>query len=171
MKALKIVSAGHAAVQDVPLPKLRPDYVLVKTRFVALNPTDWKHLDKLPQPGATLGCDYSGTVVEVGPQVKKSWKKGDRIAGFCHGANAVQVEDGAFAEYLVAKGDVMMKVPARMSDEDAATLGVGITTVGQGLYQNLGLPLPDKPAKEKFPVLIYGGSTATGALAIQYAKL
>ena len=171
MKALKIVSAGQAAVQEVPLPQLRPDYLLVKTRFVALNPTDWKHVDKLPQAGATLGCDFSGTVVDVGSEVKKSWKKGDRIAGVCHGGNAVQLEDGAFAEYIVAKGDVQMKLPDQSSDEDAATLGVGITTVGQGLYQSLELPWPNQPAKEKFPVLIYGGSTATGALAIEFAKL
>lgn len=29
-----------------------------------------------------------------------------------------------------------------MSDEEACTLGLGITTVGQGLYQSLELPLP-----------------------------
>jgi NADPH:quinone reductase-like Zn-dependent oxidoreductase len=58
-----------------------------------------------------------------------------------------------------------------MSFEDAATLGVGITTVGQGLYQELGLPFPPAKVQEPTPVLIYGGSTATGTLAIQYAKL
>jgi len=58
-----------------------------------------------------------------------------------------------------------------MSFSDAATLGVGITTVGQGLYQSLGLPFP--PAKVQSPtsVLIYGASTATGTLAVQFAKL
>ena len=171
MKALKIISKGQAAVQEVPVPRLRPDYLLVKTRFVALNPTDWKHIDYIPQPGATVGCDYSGTVVEIGPEVRKSFKVGDRVAGFTHGGNAVEKEDGAFAEYLVAKGDVQMKVPNRVGDEDASTVGVGVLTVGQGLYQSLGLPWPNQPGKEKFPVLIYGGSTATGALAIQMAKL
>lgn len=41
MKAIKIVEAGKAEVQEVPLPKLRDDYVLVKVKAVALNPTDW----------------------------------------------------------------------------------------------------------------------------------
>ena len=53
-----------------------------------------------------------------------------------------------------------------MSFEDASTLGVGITTVAQGLYQELGLPLPPAKVQEPTTVLIYGGSTATGTLAI-----
>ncbi len=62
------------------------------------------------------------------------------------------------------------KIPNGMSFEDTATLGVGVTTVGQALYMTL-MPLPTEPAKTSFPILIYGGSTATGTLAIQYAKL
>ena len=41
MKAVKMVATGKAEVQEVPVPKLRPDYVLVKTKCIALNPTDW----------------------------------------------------------------------------------------------------------------------------------
>lgn len=41
MKAIKVVEKGKAEVQDVPIPKLRDDYVLVKVKAVALNPTDW----------------------------------------------------------------------------------------------------------------------------------
>ena len=51
-------------------------------------------------PGATVGCDYSGVVEEVGSKVEKPWKKGDRISGFVHGVNALQPEDGAFGEYV-----------------------------------------------------------------------
>ena len=112
-----------------------------------------------------------GTVVEVGPKVTKNFKKGDRVAGFTHGVNAVEKEDGCFAQYAVAKGDVQCKLPDNLSDEDAATLGVGVTTVGQGLYQSLGLPLPGSGEKTDEPLLVYGGSTATGSLAIQFAVL
>lgn len=44
-------------------------------------------------------------------------------------------------------------------------------SVGQGLYQSLQLPLPSKPSSTPIPLFIYGGSTATGSLAIQFAKL
>ena len=169
--AVIVQKPGEAQVQETSIPKLRDDYILIKTKFVALNPTDWKHLDFLSQKGALLGCDYAGIVEEVGSQVTKPFKKGDRICGFCHGGNQVNQEDGSFAEYITAKGDVQIKIPDNMSFEEASTLGVGVTTCGQALYQSLQLPLPTKPATEKTYVLIYGGSTATGALAIQYAKL
>lgn len=170
MKAIKVVEKGRAEIQEVPVPKLREEYVLVKTTYVALNPTDWKHIDYLAIPGHTVGCDFAGVVEEVGPKVTKEWKKGDRISGFTHGVNSAEPEDGAFAEYVVAKGDMAMKIPENLSDEEAATLGVGITTVGQGLYQSLGLPEPGS-GNAGFPILIYGGSTATGSLAIQFAVL
>lgn len=44
---------------------------------------------------------------------------------------------------------------------------------GTGLYQTLGLPFPDPASnpKNSFPIFIYGGSTAMGIAAIQFAKL
>jgi len=158
-------------VTDRPIPHLRDGYILVKTAAVALNPTDWKHIDFFASPGALVGCDYAGTVEEIGKGVGKHFQKCDRVAGFVHGGDAVQHENGAFAEYIVAKADIQIHIPEGVSFEEAATLGVGITTIGQGLYQSLKLPLPTEPAKESFPLLIYGGSTATGTLAIQFAKL
>jgi len=169
--AIVIKGAGEAKVEEAPVPKLRDDYILVKVHAIAINPTDWKHVDYLADPGARVGCDYAGVVEEVGSAVKKEFKKGDRVAGFCHGGNAVQHEDGAFGEHIAAKGDIQIKIPDNLSFEEAATLGVGITTVGQGLYQSLQLPMPNRTQTAKLPVLIYGGSTATGSLAIQFAKL
>lgn len=39
------------------------------------------------------------------------------------------------------------------------------------MYKGLKLPLPTQPTKEPFPLLVYGGSTATGMAGIQFAKL
>lgn len=171
MKALKSVAANESQVQSVPLPKLRDDYVLAKVHAVALNPTDWKHVAWMPAEGATVGCDFAGTVVKIGPKVTKSLKEGDRITGFTHGVNKVEPEDGCFAEYVVMKGDLATKIPDSWSFEEASTFGVGVSTVGQGLYQSLKLTLPGEGSGNGEYVLVYGGSTATGTLAIQYAKL
>ncbi|KAJ5183967.1 Protein TOXD [Penicillium capsulatum] len=160
-----------ALVTDRRIPALRDDYILVKTVSVGLNPTDWKHIEQRAPPGVVVGCDYAGIVEAVGKDVKKPFRKGDRVCGVVHGCNAVQPEDGAFAEYLVAKGDLQMKMPDSLSFEEGATLGVGVLTVALALYQKLDLALPTQPAKETSPILIYGGSTATGTLAIQFAKL
>ena len=173
MKAVVIKGKEAYVDQDRPIPKLRDDYILVKTATVALNPTDWKHVaNGLGSEGGLVGCDFAGTVQEVGSAVTKSFSKGDRIAGVCHGSNAVQKEDGAFAEYVVAKGDLQMKIPDSVSFEEASTLMLGMYTVMQGLFQKaLKLSWPTDPVKEQTFVLIYGGSGATGALGIQFAKL
>ncbi|KAI9812379.1 MAG: hypothetical protein M1826_002846 [Phylliscum demangeonii] len=169
--ALVIKGAGKAeVVTDLPFPKLRDEYILVKTVAVALNPIDVRQVDLMPNEGAIVGCDYAGTVEQVGSKVTKQFAKGDRVCGCVHGNNGANHDDGAFAEYVVAKGDIQIKIPENLSFEEGATLGVGIITVGQALYQSLGLPLPSQPAPKPFPVLIYGGSSATGSLAIGFAK-
>ncbi|KAI1739292.1 GroES-like protein [Xylaria scruposa] len=171
-KAIVITEKGKVGIKELPLPKLNPGYVLVKVRAVGINPTDWKSIDgaEADRFGARSGCDYAGEVVEVGPGVTKDIKKGDRSAGWVFGASWNAPDNGAFGEYLVAKEHIQLKIPDNVTDEEAATLGVSVTTVGQGLYKTLKLPLPNNPAKTPFPVLIYGGSTATGIYGIKYAK-
>jgi NADPH:quinone reductase-like Zn-dependent oxidoreductase len=89
--------------------------------------------------------------------------------------NDLEPEDGTFAEYIVVKGDVAMHIPDNVSFEEAATLGCGIFTTALGLYRYLELPLLTFPLEDKRsdgpPLLIYGGSSASGTLAIQFAKL
>lgn len=77
--------AGNAVLRAIPIPKLRDDYILVRTVAIALNPTDWTTLDAVGDDGTLVGCDHAGIVEEVGKAVKKPFKKGDRIAGFGHG--------------------------------------------------------------------------------------
>ena len=175
MKAVVVKEGKAVVVHDRPKPQLRDHFVLIEVAAVALNPTDWKHLDYgLVADGCLVGCDFAGTVVEVGRGVNKTLSRGDRVAGVAHGGNSVQPEDGAFAEYVVAKGDLLIKLPDTLSFEEASTLPLGVATVMQGLYQKgLKLKLPDEPSTntENPFVLIYGGATATGALVIQYARL
>lgn len=78
---------------------------------------------------------------------------------------------GAFAEHVLGKGDVALRIPPNLSFEKAASLGAGLTTVGLCLYKSLQLPLPTVPAREPLSVFVYGGSTASGTLAIQFMKL
>jgi hypothetical protein len=67
---------------------------------------------------------------------------------------------------------VQMRKPAGPSYAQAATISLGAITVGQGLYQkSLGLTLPTDPTTSQDYVLIYGGGTSVGGLAIQFAKL
>jgi NADPH:quinone reductase-like Zn-dependent oxidoreductase len=182
MKAVRIQSAGKASVvPDAPVPALRPGTILVKVMSVALNPTDWKHIASINSPVA-VGCDYAGIVVDVStappdsPDVKesaiiKTWRKGDRVFGVIHGANPTRPEDGSFAEYLLAPGALQMKIPDGMTFDEAASLGMGVSTVGQG-FQAMGLPIPFPGAqvKEGSKILVYGGSSAMGAYGIQLFK-
>ncbi|KAF5595328.1 toxD [Fusarium pseudocircinatum] len=173
-KALVNIRPGHAEVQDIPVPELEPGYIRVRPTAWAINPDDAYHLGLEGEdscPGTVIGTDYAGVVVEVGPGVERDFKVGDRIAGGVVGQNILRKHDGAFAHLIHVQGDIQMKIPDNMSDEDAATQGVALITMGVGLYQHLHLPLPYEPAKEPFPVFIYGGSTAMGISAIQFAKL
>jgi NADPH:quinone reductase-like Zn-dependent oxidoreductase len=71
----------------------------------------------------------------------------------------------------LGKSNVALHIPPSLSFEKAASLGAGLTTIGLCLYKSLQLPLPTSPAKEPYPVFVYGGSTATGIIAIQFLKL
>ena len=130
------------------------------------------NLDWQPIAGSTLGGDFSGTVAAVGPNVTKSWKEGDRIAGWVLGNNVVRKDEGGFAEYCVADAELSIKVPDSMSDEEAASPPAGIVTAGMGVFQKLGLPLPGEGEGGKGEqVLVYGGTSASATLAIQFGRL
>ncbi|PQK17123.1 hypothetical protein BB8028_0007g03220 [Beauveria bassiana] len=168
-RAIICTAAGKLDIQPVPKQKLPPGHVLA----VALNPTDWKAIDDPSgfASGTRPGVDFAGIIEEVGPDVKKGFQKGDRVCGAAFGGK--DREHGACGDYTMTKEHVVVKFPDHLSFEQAATLGVGITTCGQALYQLLNLPLPPAAATAEPPqsILIGGGSTATGVLGIQYAKL
>jgi len=49
--AIIVQKRGEAALVEASIPKLRDDYILIKTKAIALNPTDWKHIDYLTSGG------------------------------------------------------------------------------------------------------------------------
>lgn len=178
MKAIIWNGISAEVVTDRPEPRLRPDYILISTAAVALNPTDVKGIaQRRAATNGLLGWDFSGVVLKVGSEVAKSFKKGDRVFGLAHGGNFNEGEDGAWAEVVAAKGDCCMKMPDHWEFEEAATVGTSALTVGLGLFQEMKLRLPRVQAlgattsTEKEYILIYGGSSSAGTLAIQYARL
>jgi NADPH:quinone reductase-like Zn-dependent oxidoreductase len=160
--------------QDVPLPDLEDGMILVKNIAVGLNPVDTKMTGKLATPGAVSGTDFSGIVVAIGPKAEPpcTISVGDRVCGAVHGMHCLTPRVGAFAEYVGASALVTMKIPDEISFEGAASLGSGIGTIGLALFHSLQLPgYPTEPASSPKDVLVYGGSSATGTLAIQLIKL
>ncbi|KAF4631659.1 hypothetical protein G7Y89_g6482 [Cudoniella acicularis] len=168
---IKQGTGGILQLQRVPLPTLlEPDQILVKNFAVALNPCDWKMPSRFPYPGATDGSDFAGEVLEIGPGVlRKDLEIGDRVCGAVHASNPACLQSGTFAEYVVTYADLVLKVPDAMSWENAAAIGGCVHgSLGLALWDSLDLPgHPDRPASIPAYVLVYGGSTASGTLAIQ----
>ncbi|PYI00034.1 alcohol dehydrogenase GroES-like domain-containing protein, partial [Aspergillus ellipticus CBS 707.79] len=158
----------------LPQPKTPYD-LLIRVTAVALNPTDYKMPQHYPTPGATMGCDFVGTVIQSGTAADITLPApGTRVCGAVHGSNPADPTNGAFAEYLVADARLVIRVPDNWSDLDAAALGgIGWGTLGLAFYAHLGLEgRPAAPLQgKKVPVLVYGGATATGTMACQLLSL
>lgn len=164
---------GRLVNSIMPLPRLLTGMVLIKTAAVALNPADYKMPKYFPSPGATSGLDFSGTVVRVSYPISAPIQVGDRVCGAVHGSNPIDHATGAFADYVRVDADLLLKIPTSMTWERAAAVGgVGHGALCIALWESLGLPgRPEKPTTIPLPVLVFGGSTATGTLAIQLLKM
>ncbi|KAH7129174.1 chaperonin 10-like protein, partial [Dactylonectria macrodidyma] len=165
-----IGGTGGRVQDDIPIPTISSDEILVKVKAVALNPTDFKHLDIISPPHSIIGCDYAGVVDRVGDAAKSRWKVGDRVAGAVHGG--LYPDKGAFAEYLKVDQDLAWKVPDNITDTDATTYGVSAVTAMLNLNVHHGLPFVDgnTPAPRDEAIFIYAGSTSAGLCNIQLAK-
>ncbi|PVH89277.1 zinc-binding dehydrogenase family oxidoreductase [Cadophora sp. DSE1049] len=159
---------------DVPVPKLEDDMILVRNSVMGLNPVDTKMTGNLCTTGAVAGMDFAGVVLAIGSKVKTAGDitVGDRVCGAVQGMHALTPTVGAFAQVVGASDVVTLKIPPSMTLEEAASLGSGVGTIGLALYKSLEIPgTPLKPAEVPRFVLVYGGSTATGTLALQILKL
>jgi len=99
-------------------------------------------------------------------------KIGDRVAGAADGMEALRPQSGAFAEYVSIDGIMTLKLPDSMSFEVGASMGLRIATSAMAIFHSLQIPrtLVQKPAEVPFDVLVYGGATATGTMAIELLK-
>lgn len=54
-RAIICTGKGEAAVKEVPIPSVREGYILVKTKALGLNPTDWKSIHSGDAGGKKIG--------------------------------------------------------------------------------------------------------------------
>ncbi|GAB9475369.1 alcohol dehydrogenase [Globisporangium polare] len=138
------------------LPTLKNDQVLVQVKYVGINASDINYTNGayLPgvQPPFDCGFEAVGVVIEVGPGVKKL-KKGDAVASMSY---------GAFAEHIVLKERLLIKVPA------AVPSILPITVCG--LTASMALEYVGQMTHGE-TVLITAAAGATGQFAVQLAKL
>jgi NADPH:quinone reductase-like Zn-dependent oxidoreductase len=162
---------------DIPVPEVRPGTILVRTLAVALMPADYKTGLAFPTPGAGIGMDFVGRVVKHGNEDDNTFHVGDVVCGTVPGSYPDQPWSGAFATFILAPTDLVLRVPDHMSPLDATGIGTPLLTCSMTLWGSLGsLGLKGTPTSPAAPedsklVLVYGGSTTCGTMAIQMLKL
>ncbi|MBZ5530813.1 MAG: NADP-dependent oxidoreductase [Acidobacteriia bacterium] len=152
---------------DIPVPQVGPNGVLVRVYASSVNPVDWKVRQGMLAPLWDLrfpviwGCDFSGVVEKTGGAVTL-FKPGDEVYGFKHGKVA-QTYRGTYAEFAVAPENTLAHKPARLSHEEAAAVPLAALTAWQAMV-NLGKLAAGKK------VLIHAGAGGVGVMAIQIAR-
>lgn len=165
MQAVVIVPSadgGTLEYQDVPDPTPQPGELLVRVRATALNRADLaQRRGTYPRPatgGASsvniAGLEAAGEVIGVGAGVT-DFAPGDRIMAMCA---------GGYAQLMTIEQRLAVRVPARLSWEEAAAIPVAYMTEHDALITNARLQAGDA-------VLIHAASSGVGVAAIQIAQL
>ncbi|MRX47718.1 NAD(P)H-quinone oxidoreductase [Pedobacter puniceum] len=162
MKAIVVHHYGGPEVltlEERAIPHVADDEVLIKVAAVGINRPDiMQRQGKYPAPAGAvpdiLGLELAGEVVACGSAVNK-YKVGDYVCALVSG--------GAYAEYVVAKEGSCLNIPKGLNFIEAASLPETVFTVWYNLFI-----LGKLKAGEK--VLIHGGSSGIGVMAIQLAK-
>jgi len=125
MKALRFAEQNVARVDDLPIPPIADDEVLVAARSVGVCHSDIDLLEGryiIPFEYPIIpGHEWSGEVVAVGSRVR-DFTPGDRVVGECvigedHFGFSIS---GAAAEFFVAKPEWLHKLPASVSYTNGA---------------------------------------------------
>ena len=143
---------------ELPTPVIAPHEVLVEVAATAVNRADLLQRQGFyPAPqGASeiLGLECSGRIAQVGRDVS-GWKIDDRVCAVVTG--------GGYAEYVAVPAGQLMPIPDGIDLVAAAALPEVACTVWSNLYMLAGL-------REGERILIHGGASGIGTMAIQLAK-
>lgn len=168
-------------VRSIETPTPARDEVLVRVHAVAINPVDWvvqgtsRVTYRWLRTPAVLGSDVAGEVVAVGADVTR-FRVGQRVFGLATGTDRGRdpLREGAFQDYTVLLERLTAAIPDAVTDEQAATLPLAVSTAACALFQpaHLGLRMPSEatPTPAGAVVVVWGGSTSVGMSAIQLAR-
>ena len=140
MKAAVYRVSKGLVIEEIPIPRVEPDQVLVKVSHTGFCGSDHSmiHSGGLPD-GTIIGHETSGVVVEAG-NLARGVPEGTRVivrptsCGACPDCSAgrpyfcqnnrrsIGIGDlpGAFAEYIVAYPEMLIPVPAGVDSQNAA---------------------------------------------------
>ena len=161
MNAIEITQAGGPEVLKPttrPVPKPGAGQVLIKVAYAGINRHDCGQRKRgFPPKGATdiLGLEVSGDVVAVGDGVTR-FKPSDKVCALTNG--------GGYAEYCIALQEVTFPLPAAFDMKLAAGLPETLMTAWINVFMIGGL-------KAGQWLLVHGGSSGVGSIAIQLARL
>jgi len=150
MKAARFHAPGKIRIEDVNIPQIGSEEILVKVKVALTCGTDVKMYKRgHPKviPPITMGHEFSGTVEETGQKVANKFRIGDRVAVansapcnncfFCKTGKPNLCEhlletligfsvDGAYAEYIRVPAPIVRQntyvMPENISFEEAALL-------------------------------------------------
>ncbi|MGJ4952884.1 NAD(P)H-quinone oxidoreductase [Bradyrhizobium sp. HKCCYLS20291] len=141
-----------------PLPKPGPGEILIRVKAAGVNRPDVAQRSGSypPPPGASdlPGLEVAGEVVALGEGAVRH-KIGDTVMSLVAG--------GGYAQYCIAQDAQAMAVPPALSILQAGALPETLMTVWHNVFERGGL-------KAGETLLIHGGSSGIGTMAIQLAK-
>ena len=161
MTAIGIASPGGPGMlvpQERPVPRPGKGEILVKVAAAGVNRPDVIQRKGLypPPPGVTdiPGLEIAGTVAACGHGVKR-WRPGDQVTALVSG--------GGYAQYCVAHETHALPIPGGLAATEAAAIPETFFTVWHNVFERGGL-------KAGETLLVHGGSSGIGTIAIQLAK-
>jgi putative PIG3 family NAD(P)H quinone oxidoreductase len=141
-----------------PVPKPGPGEILVKVKAAGVNRPDVAQRSGSypPPPGASdlPGLEIAGEVVALGEGATRH-KLGDKVMSLVAG--------GGYAQYAIAQDAQAMAVPSALTMEEAGAMPETLMTVWHNVFERGALT-------EGETLLIHGGSSGIGTMAIQLAK-